>query len=418
MIFQPDQFTPPIESILQLVDEFRGSVPSIEAESNLPFILLQDGRSQAYYLECHVKSSDAVPLVDLDAALEPEEQEQFRLQRDLQVTNPAFLRMCADAIGNRQFSDIIAEYDPSYRPETPLKILGGQHRVEAVRRALESDKVKRYHGFRIYFGLTVDQRNEIAQVANTNIAISPDLLDRMEETVRGPQLRDFCHDVGLLDLKEDFADRKNPDGKITVRLARTFIVNFFAGKEQRKTNRDETAYMPYVCKSGEQDPSYLEIAKKNKWKDVDLMQAGSQFATLHKKQLTTIMQEPDLDNAEFRTKAVSMAVLSSWAFTAGLLQGDQSALAKLYSLPVASGSQDPLNAKAMTESRHPTDPATYRGLGTRYSPEDRGRVTELFIQYSNAGTKVVTKKLIESAIMTYEAKVAVLKAKKAKEKVT
>ena len=176
----------PSAPIAALIDEFREEVPSLEATQKLPFVLMQDGKSQAYYIECHLLASDAVPLADLDAVLDPDEQEQFRLQRELQTSNPAFLQMCEDAIGKRQFADIIAEYDTSYRPDTPLKVLGGQHRLEAMKRAFENQQTSRYHGFRIYFGLTVDQRNEIAQIANTNIAISLDLLDRMQETVRGP----------------------------------------------------------------------------------------------------------------------------------------------------------------------------------------------------------------------------------------
>ena len=113
--------------------------------------------------------------------------------------------MISDAREDRQFSDIIAEYTQSYRPEIPLKLLGGQHRTEAIKRAYE-DGVSRYHGFKVYFGLSVDQRNEIAQIANTNIAISVDLIDRMEETSRGPELRAFCHNAGLIERSEDFSD--------------------------------------------------------------------------------------------------------------------------------------------------------------------------------------------------------------------
>ena len=414
-----DELIPvPEESLNNLILEFRANVPTLEASRRMPFMLLQDGKSLAYYIECHLKATDAIPLVDLDAVLDPEEQEQFRLQRELQVTNSAFIRMCADAVERRQFADIIAEYDSSYRPETPLKILGGQHRIEAIKRALEGDEVSRYHGFRIYFGLTTNQRNEIAQVANTNIAISLDLLDRMQETVRGPQLRNYCHEVGLLDPTEDFADRKNPDGKITVRLARTFVVDFYEGKNSSGSNIEQSVFVPYVCKSGQEDSRYLTIIQKDIWKDGALLEAGTNFAELHRKQFATVKQDPELDNPEFRNKAISMAVLSSWAFTAGLLQGKPELLQKLYSLPRASGGQDPLNAKAMSESKHPKDPTTYRGLGTRFGTDDRGRITEMFIQYSTKGTSIISKKLIESAIMRYEAKVALEKADEAEQRVS
>jgi hypothetical protein len=412
-----DRASEPEEEIIDTLHQFRLEIPTLESEKDQPFLLLQDGKSQAFYIECHIEASEAIPLADLDAVLDPEEQEQFRLQRELQPANRAFLLMCSDAIGNRQFADIIAEYDTSYRPETPLKILGGQHRTEAIKRALENQGISRFHGFRIYFGLSIDQRNEIAQIANTNIAISADLIDRMQETVRGPQLRSFCHRVELLEEADDFADRRNPDGKITVRLARTFIVNFFEGRKNRNKDLEKCIFTPYVCKSGQEDPKYLSLMEKKIWNDEGLLDAGENFAKLHNKQKELISQNPELNKSEFRNKAVSMAVISSWAFVAGAIQGNSDALEKLFSLPDSSGKTDPLVAKQMSESSHPKDPPTYRGLGTRYTKEDLGRVTELFLQYSlNEKPKRITKVLIESAIANYEAKVAVQKAKKLKER--
>lgn len=404
--------------IEELITDFRTEIPTIESLRKVPFILLQDGKSLGYYIECHIQANIALPLIDNDAVLDPDEQEQFRLQRELQPSNPAFIRMCVDANTQRQFSDIIAELNYDYRAEKPLKILGGQHRIEAIRRAFDHNQVSRYHGFKIFFGLTIDQRNEIAQIANTNIAISTDLIDRMQETVRGPQLREFCHQVGLLQTNEDFADRKNPEGKITVRLARTFIVNFFEGKKNKVKDLENLVIIPYVCKSGQDDPKYLALVQKKFWQNADLITAGKNFANLHKKQINTVMQDPELNKNEFRNKAISMAVLSSWSLIAGLLQDNKDALEKLYQLPRHSGDKDPLAAKPMSGSRHPKDPPTYRGLGVRYTEEDRGRVAEMFLQYAQSSTqKRISNTLIESAIMSYEAKVSALKARKLKEKV-
>jgi hypothetical protein len=408
----------PNDDIIELLNGFRTEIPTIEFIKKVPFVLLQDGKSLGYYIECHMQASVAAPLIDNDAVLDPDEQEQFRLQRELQPNNPAFIRMCVDAIANRQFSDMLAELDYNYRPEKPLKILGGQHRIEAIKRAFEHNQISRYHGFRIFFGLTVDQRNEIAQIANTNIAISTDLIDRMQETVRGPQLRQFCHKTGMLQSNEDFADRKNPEGRITVRLARTFLVNFFEGRKSKSVDLEWQVLIPYVCKSGQDDPKYLSWVHKNVWNEADFVEAGKSFADLHKKQIATATQDPELNKNEFRNKSISMAVLSSWALVAGLLQDDKNALQKFYLLPKQSGDKDPLAAKAMSESSHPKDPATYRGLGVRYTEEDKGRVTELFLQYAHSTTqKRISKTLIESAIMSYEAKISTLKAKKLKEKV-
>ena len=156
---------------------------------------------------------------------------------------------------------------------------------------------------------------------------------------------------------------------------------------------------------------------RNIWDNANLLEAGEKFAKLHHTQMHTICKDRELNKSEFRNKAVSIAVISSWAFAAGALQEKRSALEKLYSLPDYCGATDPLVAKLMSESSHPKDPPTYRGLGARYTKEDLGRVTELFLQYSlNKKPKRITKALIESAIASYEAKVAVQKAKKLKER--
>jgi hypothetical protein len=142
----------PDDDVAENLKDFRIEIQTLESVKKVPFVLLQDGKSLGYYIECHIQASVAVPLIDNDAVLDHDEQEQFRLQRELQPNNPAFISMCLDAITNRQFSDILAELDYNYRPEKPLKILGGQHRMEAIKRALEHNQVSRYHGFRIFFG--------------------------------------------------------------------------------------------------------------------------------------------------------------------------------------------------------------------------------------------------------------------------
>jgi hypothetical protein len=398
----------PSADIEKLMQQFRKDVETLESKQNVPFVVMQDGKSGGYYVECHIEAKVAIPLVDINAALDPEEQEEFRLERELRPTHRAFLQMCEDAERYRQFSDIVAEYDSSYRPEIPLKILGGQHRTVAMQNAYEGKKVSRHHGFKIFFGLTMEQRNEIAQISNTNIAISLDLLDRMQETMIGPYLRNFCQKVRLLGKKEDFADRKNPEGAVTVRVARTFVVNFFDGSEfTGDTNR---TFNPYVCRSGSHvDKKYEKLMKNPKvLSDKRLVEAGENFSRLHDIQRHKISKDPELRKyVEFKNKATSLAVVLAWSFVAGLLQKTPEKLARLYALPENSGKTDPLSAKIMSESKHLTDPDTYRGLGARTDKKDKGRLVQLFLEYSELDSKKgLTKELIDSAIKGYEANLA------------
>jgi hypothetical protein len=229
----------------------------------------------------------------------------------------------------------------------------------------------------------------------------------MDETLRGPQLRNFSQSIGLLNHGEDFADRRSTDGRITVRQARTFIVNYYEGIDNQSKNLSQELFVPYLCKAGQIDPKYLKlfVEKKELWKDQKLIEAGKQFVKLHQKQYSIISSSPDLNTGTLRNKAISFAVLSSWAFVAGILQNNPERLQTFYHLPDSSGRSDPLNADTMTASRSARDPVIYRGLAVRDSEVDRGRVTELFLEYSDHGGKI-TKKLCETAIASHDVKVA------------
>ena len=86
-----------------------------------------------------------------------------------------------------------------------------------------------YHGVKVYFGLDIKQRLDVQLISNTNIDTSGDLIDRLQETGQGPQLRDWCQNVGLLEKGDDFADSFERSGPVSVRMARTFITNYLSG---------------------------------------------------------------------------------------------------------------------------------------------------------------------------------------------
>lgn len=76
--------------------------------------------------------------------------------------------------------------------------------------------------------------------------------------------------------------------------------------------------------------------------------------------------------------------------------------------------RDPLNAEALSAARHKSDPPNYRGLGTRTSPKDLGRLVELFYIQAEHG-KGITKPDIDLALKSYHAKEAMLDLQEAKE---
>ena len=377
--------------------------------------VLRDEASRAYYLTCHLTGDELSNACDSEASLDGgEEDEIYKLNRDIEEDKTAYQQMEQDAQKGRSFEDIVLEYDTSYRPKKPLKVYGGQHRLKAITAAREK-KGSVLHGVRVYFALSREQKVEIAIISNTAIAVSNDLLDRTREQLLGPELRNWCQTVGLLEKGQDFAPTRAPDIP-TVRLARTLLLNFFLGLYSDKSNG---LYQPVLCKSGGMDADYNELRQKIDWSDPQLLEMGKQFARLNCCQRETVINRKDDNNAEFARKALSLSVVASWAFAAGHFQGNAEFLKNHYSIPAeVAPPQDALNAKALSKACHKgVDPDTYRGLGTRSSAGELGRMLEVFLVLAEKGKKRITLDLANAAIQSYEAKKAGEKAKRALEKI-
>jgi hypothetical protein len=400
----------PSKNVLGQIDQFLEMFTPHEIKNGTKLILQFDEKSEAHYLICHLEASDLASACDLEATLEGnDEDEIYKLNRDITEDEMAYKAMEEDALRGRTFEDMVTEYDTSYRSRQPLKVYGGQHRIKAITKSVKT-KGKTAHGIRVYFDLSREQKVEIATVNNTSIAVPNDLLDRMREQLMGSELCDWCQTVGLLNKGEDFADRKRPEFP-TVRIARTLLVNFYMGMEAQEDN----FHRPIVCKSGGLDESYLNVREKIDWTDERLIQMGKEFTKLHKLQRERVNNRLEDKNAEFARKALSLTVVGSWAYAAGLFLRNEEYLKCHYSLPDSvSAPDDPLNAKALSLARlKGVDPDTYRGLGTRTSSNELGRMLEVFIVLATKATKKrITKELANAAIQSFEAKRAAYEANK------
>ena len=398
--------------VVQKAEEFLSVFEPYEIKNGLRPVLCFDKKSGAFYLLCHLDGRTLASRCDLRASLDSSDDDDqiYKLNRDITEYKAAYQVMEQDAIDGRSFEDLVIGYDTSYRDKQPLKVYGGQHRITAITKALE-EGVNELHGTRVYLSLSRQQKVEIAIINNTSIAVSNDLLDRMREQLIGSELRDWCQSVGLLGRGEDFADSRSPTVP-TVRVARTLIVNFYRGMNAR----DDDLHQPIICKSGGVDEGYWEVRKQVDWSDEALTTMGKQFARLHKSQREMVIGREKDSYAEFARKALSWSVAASWAYATGLFQRNPEYLQNHYSLPDAvSPPDDPLNAKALSDARHKiTDPDTYRGLGTRSSANELGRMLEVFlVQATKASRRGITKKLANAAIQSYEAKRATYEADKA-----
>lgn len=373
-----------------------------------------DSKTSARFCECHISARKLVTLSTTDVPLDPE-QPDYRANRELVTNHAAFAQMKDDAVDGRAFSNIVAEYTKDYDPEHPLKIIGGQHRFEAIKFALDSG-INQYHGVKVYLDLNMDQRLDVQLISNTNIAISSDLYDRMQETFKGPELRNWCQSVGLLPTAKDFADRGGRGRLLTVRDARTFICNYYSGQKLDPKKFDVSDTTPILCDSGEHDAAWdnLRALHPEIWSDAALATAGREFARLVNAQRAAFSgkAKPPVDYPE---KALNAAVISAWAYVAGALRSNAVRLNRHFALADTAG-RDPLNAAALAKGRHRTDPENYRGLGYRTDVKERGRLVELFGLQAEEG-KGITTAAVDIAIKKYHAKQAQLEVQRAQAKV-
>jgi hypothetical protein len=404
--------------IKHIVTEFLDQVETLERKMSTPVMIFQDGKNLAYYIKCSIKAQDASGIVDLDAKLDIESTEGYRANRELLLNHKTYKTMKSGAEAGREFNDIIVEYNLKYNKVRPLKVWGGQHRIRAI-----SDAVKfsnRYHGFRIYFDLNKKQRTEVALISNTNINVSNDTFDRiLEETLFGDYLRKWCQEAGFLKKDEDFPSVGSKAERITVKLARSFMVNFYIGKEkgaQLKSDEiDKNIYEPYLTETGVViDKAYSSLMETMGSKilgDHSLLDAGKYFLALHNAQYKAVKEAKTIPNKKsYRNKAFVESILCGWAYIAGLLQAHKTRLEKHYKIPKTIGViPDPLNAVEMSKFKHDNDPPTYRGLGTRSSLKDRQRVAQVFLAKSLQDSCSLDKKFLLKAVSTVEGLLALKK---------
>ena len=400
------------QEIKAKIDIFITHFHSIETDNNIPLVIYYDKKSNAIYITCHVLGEILVKFCDLEATIDVnnEEDELYKLNRDVTESEVAYKQMESDSISGRSFEDIVIEYDTSYRSDKPLKVYGGQHRIRAITKALET-KVSVPHGIRVYFGLSREQKVEIAIVNNTSIAVPNDLLDRMREQMIGPELRIWCQKTKLLEPGQDLADKRDPDIP-TTRIVRTLIVNYFLGMKSKEGD----FYQPVLCKSGGLDENYEKIRKEINWEDPSFLEMGKQYARLHKVQSDRVKNRDYNNYSEFARKVFSYSIVAGWGYAVGLFQRKPEYLKEIYGLPDSvQAPEDPLNAQELSDARlQGVDKDTYRGLGTRSNSNEYGRILELFIVFATKATKKkITKQMANAAIQSYEAKKARFEADKA-----
>lgn len=405
----PSNLKPLQEKVIEEVKKITENISLLETDT---FHVLIDKRTNAFFSECHILASEIVEKGTIDVPLDPENQPEYRANREFQEEHSAYKKMLDDAKRKRMFSNIVCEFNSTYQPEKPIKIIGGQHRFLAIEEALKNE-INEFHGVKIYFLLDKDQRLDVQLISNTNIAVSTDLLDRMFETSRGPELREWCQRVGLLQTNEDFADKKQRGSQLSVRGARSFILNYFEGKKIEDKDFEYFDTTPVLAKTGVIDETWETLRNQpGIWNDKDLIEAGKQFSKLNNAQ--NDYYKSKIKESEFSEKAISYSIIAAWAFVAGVLVKNKVRLKRHYDLSEVKSS-DPLSANLLAKAKHKSDPENYRGLGTRTDVKDRGRLAELFFLHGNKGGGF-KKAMIDLAVKKYHAKQSNLEVAEAEKK--
>jgi hypothetical protein len=400
------------DGITTLVNEFAAACEPLESGEKL--MRLIDERTGAHYCECHIRGSKLIAYGTTDVPLDPDEPD-YRANREIVEDDVAFQRMKDDAKEKRSFSNIVTEWTKEHDAKHPPKVIGGQHRFEAIKEALEQG-VDALHQIKVYFALEMQQRLDVQLVSNTNIDISGDWIDRVQESFKGPELRKWCQVVGLLPPNADFTASFQRGGRISVRFARTFISNYYAGTTVEQDKFPLTETTPVLCPSGREDEKWeaLRKTKPSMWTDAALTRAAREYVELNTAQRDWFKDSSKPPKSDVPAKATNMAVMSAWAYVAGMLRKNPKRLARHFDLRNSKG-KDPLNAEALAKGHHKTDSDNYRGLGYRTDAKERGRLVELFYLQAEDGDGI-TPSAVKIAIEEYHIKDSRLAVEKEKEK--
>jgi hypothetical protein len=96
----------------ELIQEFINTFQPVERADILHVFV--DARTGAIYSECHITADKLVPLSTTDVPLDPEEQAEYRANRDIVADHAAFGVMKDDAKQRRSFSNIVTEFTTEF----------------------------------------------------------------------------------------------------------------------------------------------------------------------------------------------------------------------------------------------------------------------------------------------------------------
>ena len=106
--------------ITDLINSFISEMKPLEDE----IYIMTDFCTKAYYIEVHLKAEELILKSTIDVPIDPDEQGEYRANREIVEDHTAFLKMKEDAKIGRTFSNIIAEYYLEFKEDYIDRMFG------------------------------------------------------------------------------------------------------------------------------------------------------------------------------------------------------------------------------------------------------------------------------------------------------
>ena len=98
----------PKKNIIKSIDNFLKAFEPHEVKMGTKLLLHFDERSEAYYLTCHLRGKVLAQHCDLEASLDADEEDEiYKLNREITEDQAAYKVMEEDALNGRSFEDLV-----------------------------------------------------------------------------------------------------------------------------------------------------------------------------------------------------------------------------------------------------------------------------------------------------------------------
>ncbi|MDD5139340.1 MAG: hypothetical protein PHY43_03650 [Verrucomicrobiales bacterium] len=97
------------DKVLKEIESFLSNFSIVESINSADLFIFKDFKNDALFTECHISAEQLSSLSTTEASLDPQNQPEYRSNREVVTDDPAFLQMKEDAQQGR----IAEKHNPS-----------------------------------------------------------------------------------------------------------------------------------------------------------------------------------------------------------------------------------------------------------------------------------------------------------------